>query len=338
MKKNILRAIVGILLIVWAIAGEVRIGFWKIIAPTASRSFSLQLNNIHDISWSFFRSPGESLEQELTAFNTTKRNLDIWTYEFTQKDIKTALKRLAQSGVNIRIIVEDKKFQQYQNTLKELSGYFSGYTTIQLKSDKQMGTEYTHAKVNLIDNGFIIQTANLTHSSFAKNREHFFQSTDSWVRKSLHTIFEKDRKGELLTMKDINANLVVCNINCRGVIETLLRWAKSSIIIQTQYITDDRIREILKTKRDVQEFKVLVADTHDNDDLVAFFGDEYAKKFKHYYNHTKMILIDHKILLLWSMNLSATSLDKNREIGILLIDQSLIDKFAKQFYDDWKHW
>jgi phosphatidylserine/phosphatidylglycerophosphate/cardiolipin synthase-like enzyme len=41
-----------------------------------------------------------------------------------------------------------------------------------------MGTEYTHAKVNLIDSGFIIQTANLTHSSFAKNREHFFQSYD----------------------------------------------------------------------------------------------------------------------------------------------------------------
>ena len=55
-----------------------------------------------------------------------------------------------------------------------------------------MGTEYTHAKVNLIDSGFIIQTANLTHSSFAKNREHFFQSTDSGVRTSLHTIFEKD--------------------------------------------------------------------------------------------------------------------------------------------------
>ena len=42
-----------------------------------------------------------------------------------------------------------------------------------------MGTEYTHAKVNLIDSGFIIQTANLTHSSFTKNREHFFQSTDT---------------------------------------------------------------------------------------------------------------------------------------------------------------
>jgi len=161
-----------------------------------------------------------------------------------------------------------------------------------------MGTEYTHAKVNLIDSGFIIQTANLTNSSFASNREHFFQSTDSGVRKSLHTIFEKDRIGEKITMNDIHPNLVICNINCRGVIEQLLKSAKESIIIQTQYITDDALRTILKAKKTLPEFKLLVADTSDNDELIRFFGNEYARKFKQYYNHTKMILIDHKTLLL----------------------------------------
>ena len=99
-------------------------------------------------------------------------------------------------------------------------------------------------------------------------------------------------------MKDIHPNLVVCNINCRGVIEQLLSSAKESIIIQTQYITDDVLRTILKTKKKLPEFKLLVANTPDNDELVRFFGPTYARKFKQYYNHTKMILIDHKTLLL----------------------------------------
>jgi hypothetical protein len=51
--------------------------------------------------------------------------LDLRTYEFTHKEFKTTLKKLAESDVHIRIIVEDKKFQQYQNTLKVLSQYFS---------------------------------------------------------------------------------------------------------------------------------------------------------------------------------------------------------------------
>jgi phosphatidylserine/phosphatidylglycerophosphate/cardiolipin synthase-like enzyme len=48
-----------------------------------------------------------------------------------------------------------------------------------------------------------------------------------------------------------------------------------------------------------------------------------------------MILIDHKILLLGSMNLSTNSLDKNREIWILLRDPSLIHQFSRQFTKDW---
>lgn len=134
-----------------------------------------------------------------------------------------------------------------------------------------MGTEYTHAKVNLIDSGFIIQTANLTHSSFAKNREHFFQSFDTGVQASLQTIFEKDRNGEKINIKDIHPNLVVCNINCRGVIEHLLSGAQESIIIQTQYITDNALRDILRQKKSLTELKMLVADTKDNTNLVRIF-------------------------------------------------------------------
>jgi phosphatidylserine/phosphatidylglycerophosphate/cardiolipin synthase-like enzyme len=48
-----------------------------------------------------------------------------------------------------------------------------------------------------------------------------------------------------------------------------------------------------------------------------------------------MILIDHKTLLLGSMNLSATSLDKNREIWIILLDTWSIKTFSDQFLQDW---
>jgi phosphatidylserine/phosphatidylglycerophosphate/cardiolipin synthase-like enzyme len=78
----------------------------------------------------------------------------------------------------------------------------------------------------------------------------------------------------------------------------MLISAKQSIIIQTQYITDDALRAILKSQKTLPELKLLVADTDDNDELVRYFGNEYARKFKQHYNHTKMILIDHKTLLL----------------------------------------
>lgn len=333
-KRNIGRVIVIIIGILWFLLGDIQIKYGKTTPQASKKTITKNIMNLQDITGAFYRSPGESLNKELSAFAAAKNTIDLRTYEFTQKDFKSLLKQLADKHVHIRIIVEDDKFKQFWNTLKVLTQYYSGYDTIQLKSDKQMGTNYTHAKVNLIDSGFIIQTANLTNTSFTSNREHFFQSYDIWIQTSLLKIFEKDREGKPITMQDIHPNLVICNINCRGVIEQLLASAKESIIIQTQYITDDAIRTILKNKRELPEFKLLVADTENNDELTKYFGNEQARRFKKYYNHTKMILIDHKVLLLGSMNLSTTSLDENREIWILLLDTWIIKTFSDQFNQD----
>ena len=197
MKKNLIVWGLGIvILIIWLVLWDVQIQMGIASPQVSTKTIHTQLSKLQNINWSFFRSPGESLAKELASFWATQHTLDLRTYEFTQKDFKTTLKKLAASGVHIRIIIEDNKFQQFQNTLKVLSQYYSWYKNIQLKSDKQMGTEYVHAKVNLLDSGFIIQTANLTQSSFTSNREHFFQSFDTWILASLRTIFEKDWKGE----------------------------------------------------------------------------------------------------------------------------------------------
>ncbi|MBU0626101.1 hypothetical protein KKG31_03715 [Patescibacteria group bacterium] len=68
-------------------------------------------------------------------------------------------------------------------------------------------------------------------------------------------------------MDDIHPNLVVCNINCRIVIEKLLSDAQESIIIQTQYITDPTIMDILQSKTGL-EMKVLVSDTDSNIQII----------------------------------------------------------------------
>jgi phosphatidylserine/phosphatidylglycerophosphate/cardiolipin synthase-like enzyme len=46
------------------------------------------------------------------------------------------------------------------------------------------------------------------------------------------------------------------------------------------------------------------------------------------------MLIDGKYLLIWSMNLSSNSLDKNREVWIILIDNPQIKQFKEQFDKD----
>lgn len=336
-KKLIIIVFLSIIWI-WLLVGFLTWNVWIEFAAQKvdySKIYVSNLSWLQDVRGKMFISPFGTIDRFSEEVSNTKKVLYIQTYDFTEKRIKKLFTELLNRGVDVKLIMENKKYQQFVDTFKQVQNQFSGYQNFWIKSDEQMKTTYTHSKINIIDETFIIQTANLTHSSFFSNREHFFISSDSWVYNSLLTIFSKDREWKPILPTDIHPNLVICNINCRVVIENLLNSAKESITIQTQYINDPAILEILK-KQSVLKTKIIVSDTKSNDYLVKYFGPSVAKKMKKPYIHTKIILIDNKVLLLGSMNLSANSLDKNREIWILLLDKGLIEQFMIQFEKDWK--
>ncbi len=301
------------------------------------------IDNIQYMSWYLWVSPIDSWENFNKILKQDHKSLKMQTYEFTQNNLKKTFEDMASRWTQIKIIIEDKKFQQFTDTFKELKKTFEDQQNIQIKSDFQMKTNYVHSKYTILDSWFVIKTANLTNSSFNKNREYFFFSQNTWVLASLNLIFDKDRSWKQITNQDIHPNLVVCNINCRTVVEKLLDSAQSSIIIQNQYITDPSIMEILKSKIDQfarstgqNEIRIILANTDTNNYPKLSLGKDYVKIYKKNYMHAKMILIDKKLLLISSINLSENSMDNNREIWILVNDTSVISKFLSQFEKDWK--
>lgn len=288
------------------------------------------------ISWTVFQWPSEELYNEYGKFlDSTDKYLKLETYDFTNNFFKTHFKSLSDSWIPVQIILENNKYQQYQNIFRQLQEYFSWDENIEMRSDEQMWTSYVHAKITLNEDRFRVQTANLTKSSYESNREHFFYWDDSEFRDSLEKLFDADWVGDDLSTLNLHPNLVACPLNCRDVIKTLLESAEKSIVIQTQYIMDDEILDILRKKSSEVEMAIIVADTDDNYDLVSYFWPWIARTLKTRYNHTKMILVDERYLLLGSMNLSENSLDKNREIWIILMDTWHILTFKKWFKQDW---
>ncbi len=329
---SIILILIVIVFFIAILTKDIRIEVAININPKSNQTVDLE--KLENITWELYMSPDNSWSAFYGSLSQIKHSLKLQTYEFTEKNIKSKLKELLEQGVDIKVIMENYKYQQFKNTWKDIENYFTWYENFEIKSDKQMKTEYVHSKINLVDSWFRIQTANLTDSSFKKNREHFFYSENQAVWHSLNNIFDKDWNWEKISLSDIHPNLVVCNINCRNVIETLLKSAKKSILIQTQYIVDERILNILKKEIWTKDVRFIVSDTETNDKLLEYFWPAVSRKFDKYYNHTKMILVDEKILLLGSMNLSDNSLDNNREFGILIIDQELIKKYKKMFEID----
>ena len=341
MKKSSKKIAICILLLillwlVWYFLLDVEFWPWyeKSIQENESDS-ELLFNNLKVIPWTIFQWPTNELYTQYGKFlDSTDKYLKLETYDFTNKFFKTRFQNLSNHWVPIQIILENNKYQEYGDTFRELQEYFTWDENIELHSDEQMWTMYVHAKVTLNEDAFRVQTANLTKSSFESNREHFFYSSDSDFRDSLEKLVDADWVWDDLSTLNLHPNLVVCPFNCREVIKTLLESAEKSIVIQTQYIVDDEILDILRQKSSEVDMAIIVADTDDNYDLISYFWPWIARTLKTHYNHTKMILVDEKYLLLGSMNLSSNSLDKNREIWIILMDTWHVSEFIQWFKKD----
>ncbi len=53
------------------------------------------------------------------------------------------------------------------------------------------------------------------------------------------------------------------------------------------------------------------------------------------YIHAKVMLVDHQRAVLGSINLTAPSLDDNRELSVLTTDQNIITHLENTFDHDW---
>lgn len=344
-----------IFVVLWLL-GQIEIKFGNIsLSEFEDKNYTFSLSWIQNIRWTLAVSPydsfekySESLEKMENRFLPSPTNRDteqewqdktikLYTYDFTEQKIKEQFRKLLEDWAKIQVIMENYKYMQYKDTRTATKEYFSHYSGFQLHSDKGLQTQYQHAKVTLLNDWFWINTANLTHSSFFKNREYWFHSNNAEILKSLTTIFDKDWNQEQILETDIHPNLVICPFNCREGVETLLKHAKESIIMQEQYLSDDSIVNILKQKADADNFnlKITLANPSDNYKRAKYFWTHRVRVVKNPYIHAKMILIDKKYLLLGSMNISSTSLDKNREIGIIITDKKIIEKFLSQFQNDW---
>lgn len=270
-------------------------------------------------------------------------------YDITDKKVKKWLREQSQTK-DIKWIMENKKFQQFGNDFAKWQNDFSG-TTIELQKDEKLGVNFTHAKAFVGDKRWAIQSANLTHSSLAKNVEHYVLGTDESVRQTLLQYRAKDRKkvvGTPLSSTDgynpplpqtsstpFSPHVLVCPINCRQVIEYMIEHAQESIWIQHQYLTDKKMTLLLQKKTDL-DLKMQFNDFPEMAAVQSLFGHDVVHLQAKPYIHAKLIIIDHRYMIIGSMNLSSNALDRNREVGIIITDPQNIKEVEREFLRSYK--
>ncbi|RZD18047.1 MAG: GTP-binding protein [Candidatus Acididesulfobacter diazotrophicus] len=266
--------------------------------------------------------------------NNAKRDLDVNVYYLSDKPILNAVRYAIKRGVDVKIMIDGKPYRmsirKEKREIKRTGAHF--------EIDKMFDRKYVfdHAKYMLDNHEALIGTANFDWSAFHKNREYEYTTYNKNIISSLKNIFNSDYSGVKFN-GHINHNLVVSP----GATQKILSMIDQpgSIDIETEEL--GYYRPILSAlAKKGSAVKIIVPSSISNyDKKIIRFLEKYRVKIRlmparTVYIHAKTIVGRQKAFI-GSENFTYTSLNKNREVGIIIYNDQLINKLKNQFNNDW---
>jgi phosphatidylserine/phosphatidylglycerophosphate/cardiolipin synthase-like enzyme len=292
-----------------------------------------------------FVEPAAGETPVLHAIETAERSVWVEVYLLTDRNVINALEDAAQRGVQVRVLLELNPYGagtvSPQETLQELQ--VAGVQT----EGADSAYHYTHEKAIIVDGAtLLILTANLTKSalggsSYADNREYgIVDSTAADVQEAV-SIFQADWQRTTPTLND--PNLVVSPVNARARILAFIAGARATLLVEDEEMVDQQSEDALiaAAQRGVKVEVVLPVPSGssgaDSDVSRLLQGGVHVRYISNVYMHAKMMVADGHMAFVGSENFSATSLDENRELGILIADQTVIATLTQTFQQDWSN-
>jgi phosphatidylserine/phosphatidylglycerophosphate/cardiolipin synthase-like enzyme len=200
----------------------------------------------------------------------------------------------------------------------------------------------THAKMILADgNRALVMSLNLTHAGLTTNREYAIADTDARDVADAAAIFAADRVASVAPSPAAQGRLLASPANARARLADLIAGARRSIAIEIEELSDTATVDALvaAVARGVAVSVVLPgADRSTGTDAAAAAlaaGGASVRALAAPTVHGKAIVADGARLYVGSINLTAASLDQNREFGLRLDDPMLAARVAATITADW---
>ncbi|MDO8435641.1 MAG: phospholipase D-like domain-containing protein [bacterium] len=279
-------------------------------------------------------TPGDALPL-ITLLDSAREELDVWMYTLTNPELVDALVRAAERGVRVRFIWEDRPFgaESPPEVIKRLQD--AGVIVI---ADGDPDS-FVHAKTVVIDRSrIIVGTANWTKAAFSTNREVFVTLDDATTAEALAELFDHDAMGDV--RGSVQAPLVVSPQQSRVVFEGLIAGAARDIVIAVEVFEDPSIIERLAVARGRGvTVQVLLADPKRiapngaTAERLRQSGVEVNFATRPFL-HAKYFVIDGATSFVGSQNLTAQSLDVNREIGVVTRSPHVAVELLNIFHRD----
>lgn len=290
-----------------------------------------------------FVEPDAGAAPVVHAINQATTSVLLEVYLLTDSDVIRALESAANRGVDVRVLLELAPYGQ---------GSVSPQVTLErlrAAGVKAQGADpsfqYTHAKLLVIDDSAaFIMTCNLTLSGLggsrsAVNRDYGVIDRDPADVAEAAAVFAADWARTALRQTD--PNLVISPVDARAKLSALLASARTELLLEDEELLDPQMNDALMTatRRGVTVEVVLPAPSDESpapSSLTALLAAGVRVRYSStLYMHAKLILVDGHQAFVGSENFSATSLDANREVGVIVANPAVLGTLSATFATDW---
>lgn len=287
-----------------------------------------------------------------SAINSASKSIWLEMYLLTDRKVISALEEAAHRGIDVRVMLEGQPYGSSGSsnphaTLDRLSA-----AGVQAKTTSPRFA-LTHEKGMIIDGETAyIMTANFTlsalgGSSTTRNREYGIIDKNPQDVQTVQDIFNADWNRSSVQIN--NPNLVVSPLNSRSEFTALIASAKKTLQVEAEEMQDSAIEQALidAEHRGVQVQIILPQPQSSSGDAggsndansqginTIKRGGIEVKEDPQLYMHAKIMIADGQRAFVGSENISTSSLERNRELGIIVSDQTVLVTLQQTFQQDW---
>ncbi|MDQ2683690.1 MAG: phospholipase D-like domain-containing protein [Chloroflexota bacterium] len=280
--------------------------------------------------------PDDGQNAILSELEAATESIDLYIYLLPSDEVIDRLEAAHDRGVRVRVILEQDPFGGGNSNAEAFEALERAGIYVRWSSER---FRFSHIKAIVIDGRVaLIMTLNLSRTALNGNREFAVLSTRPGDVHELSMLFEADWSGESYSP---SGSMVTSPDNSVAVLRELISSAEQTIEIYAEVVRDEGIRQdlIAATNRDVT-VKILVPTSPSSDDMLIYRELEASgaqvKLLTRNYSHAKAIIIDSTVAFVGSQNLTSTSLNDNREAGIVLDDASNVGRLVGVFREDWE--
>jgi cardiolipin synthase len=292
-------------------------------------------------TYTLFTEPKQGFSPVYNLINGAKTSIDLTMYELedttAEKDLVAAEKR----GVDVRVILDQREESENSAAYNYLKN--NGVHVVYSWSKYY----YTHEKSMVIDGSTaMIMSANLTSQYYSTSRDFLVTDTNAEDVAAIVKVFNADYAHESVT-PGVGADLVWSPTNSQTKLLALINGATTSLRLYANEMDDTAIENALVSaaKRGVDVQVCGENEDGEYDSAYAMLADagvhiSYYSNPDGFYIHAKAIEADYgksdAKVFIGSENFSNTSLNENRELGLIISNQAIMSSIASTFATDFK--